>query len=220
MEDSPNMKTVGIALLISAMLITGVYIAFSKAKTAKSAIVLPGGITYLGPTPTTSQPDTHFSALAARVIPVPPNTPWAEYKGKQFPYTFSYPTSLALGVFPNDPYEGVTIFYGNLNAQENLFFRVDNLTVLNKKEYIGKPLEYASNWHKEYTWADVASVTAFTNSKGLKGYRAKYKDDKGNTPYDHVFFEVPANTNLVIWISGKLFEQAVFDQLVDSVSWE
>ena len=222
MQDSPNTKIIGIAIGISLILIIGVYMAFSRAKKQQGHVVLPGGVTYLGPSPTTTpkQPDIHFSLLEASIIPVPNDATWTTHEGKLFPYTFSYPSPLSLGVFMNDPYDGVTIFYGNTSAQENLFFRVDNLTTLKKTEYIGKPMEYAEHWYKDYTWSSVASVTAFTNTQGLKGYRAKYLDSTGKTPYDHVFFAVPGDTNLIIWISGKLFDQPTFEKLVDSVSWK
>lgn len=224
MQDIPNTKTIGIAIIISIILITSVFFAFDRAKKQQGQIVLPAGGTYLGPlqTPTIieKQPEIHFSGLEARIIPVPTDSTWSTNEGKKFPYSFSYPSVLSLGVFPNDPYDGVTIFYGNTKPEENLFFRVENLTLLNKKDYIGKTLEYAQNWYKDYRWTGVSSVTAFTNSKGLTGYRAKYLDDKGTTPYDHVFFAVPNKPDLVIWISGKLFEPSVFDKLVDSVSWK
>lgn len=219
MEDIPNIKTIGIALAISAILIFGVIVSFSNAKKQQGQIVLPAGGTYLGPTPTTGKPDTRFSGLEARVIPVPADDVWAKNEGKQFPYSFSYPKTLSLGVFTDDPFDGVTIFYGNTKPEENLFFRIENLTTINKKEYIGKPMEYAQNWYKDYRWSGVSSVTAFTNSQGLKGYRAKYFDENGKTPYDHVFFEVPEKNDLIIWISGKLFEPSVFDKIIDSVDW-
>lgn len=220
MEDAPNLKTVGIAVLISIVLIAGVFLSFLNATKNQGDIVLPAGGTYLGPSPTTGQPKVRFLELEARIIPVPTDATWGTNEGKIFPYAFSYPKTLSLGVFPNDPYDGVTIFYGNTKPEENLFFRVENLTTLNKQEYIGKPMEYANDWYKEYRWKGVASVTAFTNSKGLKGYRAKYLDDTEKTPYDHVFFEVPNNNNLIIWISGKLFTKEIFDKLVDSVEWK
>lgn len=222
MEDSPSTKIIGVAVVISIVLIAGVYIAFSTAKKQQGQVVLPGGVTYLGPTPTATpkQPDTHFSLLQASIIPVPNDATWNIYEGKVFPYSFSYPAPLSLGMFPNDPYDGVTIFYGNTSAQENLFFRVDNLTTLKKTDYIGKPVEYANNWYKDYTWSDVESVVAFTNSTGMKGYRAKYLDSTGKTPYDHVFFEVPGDPTRMIWITGRLFDHATFEKLIDSVSWK
>lgn len=96
---------------------------------------------------------------------------------------------------------------------------MENLTTLKKQQYIGKTKEYANDWWKDYAWKNVSSVTTFTNSHGLAGYRAAYTNDEGTIPYEHVFFEVPGNNNLVIWVSGKLFSDDVFSKLVDSVSW-
>ena len=93
----------------------------------------------MGPTPTTGKPDIRFSGLEARVIPVPADDVWATNEGKQFPYSFSYPKTLSLGVFTDDPFDGVTIFYGNTSPQENLFFRVENLTTINKKNTLENP---------------------------------------------------------------------------------
>ncbi|MEK7577808.1 MAG: hypothetical protein AAB492_04305 [Patescibacteria group bacterium] len=194
MDDAPNTKTIGLALVISVILISGVFVAFSNANKQQGQIVLPAGGTYLGPTPTNTQEN------------------WIQRKGKIYPYAFLYPDTLSLGEFPNDPTDSVTMFIANTDANTNLFFRVETLTV--------KPIEYAQNWWKQYNWKGVSSVSAFTNSKGLTGYRAKYLDNNGTTPYDHVFFEVPKQTDLIIWISGKLFEPSVFDTLVDSVDWK
>lgn len=182
--------------IVSLVLCVAVFIAFQSAKTRQGTVVLPGGITYLGPTPTP---------------PTSPNSPTSSYTGKLYPYSFSYPSSFSLGWFPNDPYDAVTAFLPNTDSNKNIFFRVEKLS--------GTAIDYANNWWKNYTWKGVSSVTAFTNSKGLKGYRAKYLDTTDKTPYDHVFFEVPGRTDLIMWISGKLFTKDVFDKLVDSVSW-
>lgn len=215
MDDTPNPRVILPAVLVSCVLIAGVFFAFQRSKNQKSTIVLPGGITYLGPTPTPTAPPTVNGKIS-----VGEASQWVEHKGNLLPYAFSYPSSLSLGVFPDDPYDSVTVFYPGSDAQTNLFFRVDNLTRLNKNAYIGNLMGYAKNWWKDYTWKGVASMTTFTNSKGLNGVRAKYLDDKGESPYDHVFFSVPERTDLIIWVSGKLFTQDVFDRLVDSVSWK
>lgn len=189
------------ALGVGILLLISVFAVFEFSKPRASQIILPGGITYLGPSPST--PSTHSS---------PSSQTWSTQTGKIFPYSFSYPSSLSLGVFPNDPTDGVTLFQKGTEASANLFFRVEKLD--------GKPMEHAQNWWKQYAWNGVESVTAFTNSKGLKGYRAKYLDATGNTPYDHVFFEIPDHKDLMIWLSGKLFSQEVFDTIVDSVDWK
>lgn len=195
MDDTPNLRTFIPTIVVSIMLCLGVYVAFQSAKNTPSTIVLPGGITYLGPTPT----------------PITSPT-FASYKGKLYPYTFSYPASFSLGWFPDDPLDAVTAFIDKTDSNQNIFFRVETVKQ--------SPMDHASNWWKDYAWKDVESVTAFTNSMGLHGYRAKYIDNKGVVPFDHVFFEVPERNDLIIWVSGKLFSQEVFDKLVDSVSWK
>lgn len=219
MEDSKESNIVLPAIIISIVLFAGVYFAFQSSKSHQGTIVLPGGITYLGPTPTEKQTTETPATEGGSPIPVSKDTPWSQRRGATFPYTFSYPESLSLGTFPDDPYDSLTLFYPGTDANANIFFRVDDLTKLNKKQYLGKIEEYAKNWWKEYNWKGVESVTAFTNSKGLKGYRAKYLNDQNNTPYDHVFFEIPASDNLAIWLSGKLFSREVFDRMADSVAW-
>lgn len=221
-QDAPSSKIIYVSLAVSLVLFAGVFWAFSSAKKRTGTIVLPGGITYLGPTPTKQIP-VNGSQFTGGKIPISGDVKWAEQKGKRYPYSFSFPSSISLGVFPDDPYDSVTVFYQDTEANNNIFFRVEDLNKLNKKEYIGKPMEYAQNWWKDYTWKGVSSVTAFTNSSNLKGYRARYLNEKNETPYDHVFFEVvaggPGRTDLIIWISGKLFSQEIFDRLVDSVTW-
>jgi hypothetical protein len=202
-------------IIISIILFAGVFISFLSAKNRTGTIILPGGITYLGPTQTPSPSPASPAVVptkAGQIIPIDPNTGWNTYTGKVFPYTFSYPASLSLGWFPNDPYDGVTIFYGNTDSQSNLFVRIEKLT--------SSPREHATTWWKQYNWKGVKNVIEFTNSKGLKGFRATYISTDGTTPYDHVFFAVPDRKDLIVWISGKLFTKDVFDTLIDSVEWK
>lgn len=204
------------AVVISGILILLVVISYIAASRRQGTIVLPGGTTYLGPSPTTT-PDPQKNTGK---ITVPVGTAWKEQKGAVFPYRLMLPQSLALGVFPNDPYDAITVFIDGTDAGSNIFFRVENLTTLKKESYKGNLRGYATDWWKDYAWKGVASVSPLTNSQGLSGFRATYKNEQGQTPYDHVFLEVPGNTNLVIWISGKLFTTEVFDKIVDSVSWQ
>lgn len=216
MEEETSPRLLVLPMIISAFLIIVVIGAFLSAKNRTGTIVLPGGSTYLGPTPT---PAAAVPKNNTGIIPIPEGTAWTTRKGAAFPFSFSYPESLSLGVFPNDPYDAITIFYPGTDANTNIFIRVDNLTTLGKQNYKGDTEKYANDWWKDYSWQKSASVTRFTNKSGLTGYRAKYINDQNTTPYDHVFFEVPNDPNLVIWMSGRLFEPAVFDRMVDSVTW-
>jgi hypothetical protein len=215
MEDTAPSRFLIPAVIVSIVLLILVFGAFQSAKSRTGDIVLPGGITYVGPTPSPTEALTKGGTL-----PIPADVKWTEYQGKTHPYSFMYPQTLSLGVFPNDPYDSVTIFYENTDANANIFFRVEDLNKLNKSQFVGKLQEYVRNWWKDYNWKGVASVTDVTNSNGLKGYRATYTNEKGEAPYEHVFFEVPGKPNLVIWISGRLFAQEVFNTLVESVAWQ
>lgn len=216
MDKAPEWKSLIPPGIVGGVLFLMVVLAFLSAKNRTSAIVLPGGITYLGPTTTIAPTPTPGSGT----LSVPQNARWNTYEGKKFPYRFSYPESFSLGVFPNDPFDAVTVFTPGTDGSNNIFFRVDDLKTMNKPAYIGKPEQYARDWWKSYAWKGVQSVTAFTNASGLSGYRATYLDAAGKTPYDHVFFSVPNHPEYILWISGRLFDSATFSHMIDSVSWK
>lgn len=207
-----NVAVVGTAFLILISIVT---LAYLYSRPRGGAIVLPGGVTYLGPSPKESQESKVKSQKSTqKKTSVPEDSAWATQTGKKYPYSFLYPSSLSLGVFPDDPFDAVTVFWEDTNPQENLLLRVETVHDIKQSKK-----DYALDWWKDYTWRGVADVVEFTNSRGLKGYRAKYLNDSGTTPYDHVFFEVPRRPELVIWMSGKMLEQDVFDRIVDSVTW-
>ncbi len=209
--------TIGAFIFLTAITL----FAYNQAKGRPSTTVLPGGVTYLGPSSTPSYQATKSSPPVG-TIPVDNNAKWQEQKGNVFPYTFSYPSNLALGVFPGDPFDPITIFYKDTNANENIFLRVEDLSTINDmKQYINKPKkDYALVWWKQYTWKGVNDIQEFTNSTGMKGYKVKYIDGLGKTPYDIYFFEVPKRPELVIWMASSLVEPAVFAKMVDTLAWK
>jgi hypothetical protein len=218
MDEEIHPKTLVPAIVVAGIILAFVVIAYQWSKSRPSSIVLPGGITYLGPTPTVLIPQPTQKPFDGKIA-VEPNATWAERKGKIFPYTFLFPGSIALGEFPSDPYDSVTLFYPGTDANSNIFFRVEDLNKLNKKQYVGNLKSYAQDWWKDYNWTGVASISALTTQKGLSGYRASYTDSKGETSYDHVFLAVPNRADLVIWASQKLFSTSVFNRFVESISW-
>lgn len=202
MEEKSVLRTYLPVGFVSIVLFLGVFWAFESAKSRPSTIILPGGITYLGPS---STPIPLISPITLK---------WISRTGTIYPYSFDYPSSLNLGVFPNDPTDSVTAFIDDTDANTNIFFRVESCK--------GGPcgIEYARSWWKQYAWKGVASVSEFTNSHGLTGYRAKYLNEKNQTPYDHVFFSLPDKADRMIWLSGKLFSKEDFEKLIDSVNWK
>ncbi len=210
-----DLKKISLVTALIVIVLGGATVAaYRYAKKRPGSTVLPGGITYLGPV-------SERKPNEPKKFSVAPNTPWTQYEGKRFPYTFSYPTTLALGIFPNDPFDAVTVFWGNTDARLNLLLRVEDLNnVTGGKPYINQSKKvYAENWWKQYNWKGVKSVEEFTNTRGLKGYRAKYLDPNNQTPFDNIFFEVPNRPDLVIWMASPIIEPSVFDRIVDSVAW-
>ncbi|MBI3577107.1 hypothetical protein HY086_03675 [Candidatus Gottesmanbacteria bacterium] len=203
MELQKTLVTAGVAFLI---LVSATYLSYQHTKSRTPQIILPGGVSYLGPS-TTPAP----RATATGKIPVPDTASWATWKGQRYPYAFSYPSSLSLGFFPNDPFDAVTIFWKDTNPQENLLLRVEQAK--------GPKRTYVENWWKQYNYAGIASVEEFTTTQGLKGYRAGFKDQTGNVAYEQVFLEVPGKPELIIWMSQKLLDKPIFDRIVDSLSW-
>lgn len=218
-EFPPNFKAISLLAVLITLFLVGVAIAsYRYAKNRAGTVVLPGGITYLGPSPT----PTAAPAVAGAIISVSGDASWSTYKGKLFPYSFSHPSTLSLGVFPNDQFDSVTIFWANTNPQENLLLRVEDLNKLpDQASYINKSKkEYAQNWWKQYHYQGIASITQFTNSQGLTGYRAQYLETGKATTADNIFFEVPGRPELVIWMTSRLLDPVTFNKIVDSVNWE
>ncbi len=220
---SPKEIKTGILLAIGAFIIlsTAVYGSYRHTKSRTPQIILPGGVTYLGPSPKENPASSATTQIRTGRIPVPDNATWGTWKGQKYPYSFSYPTSLSLGFFPNDPYDAVTVFWQNTDPSANLLLRVEDLSQNpDTKKYLTKPKRgYVENWWKQFTFTGVDVVAEFTTKIGLKGYRAIYKDSSGPLPYDQVFLEVPGKPELVVWMSQKLLETSVFNRIVDSLTW-
>ncbi|MCL4360209.1 hypothetical protein M1555_03085 [Patescibacteria group bacterium] len=213
-----EVKTVIIVTVVaSAVLMASAVLAYRSAASVPGQTVLPAGDTYLGPSGTpgpSPAPDSPY-------IPVAADATWKEFKGKIFPYRFRYPATLNLGVFPNDPFDSVTIFWGNTNPEANLILRVENLThSQHTAQYVkGDKMAYIESWWKQYTYKGVSTVTKFTNSQGLTGYRAVYLGSDGEPVPDNVFFEVPGRPELLIWMSTRLLSPDIFNRIIDTVSW-
>ncbi len=226
MSPKELQQTLAVAAIAFIILISATYFSYRHTKSRTPQIILPGGVTYLGPSPTgnATPPKNTETAKpsAAGKIPVPDNATWSTWKGQKYPYSFSYPTSLSLGFFPNDPFDAVTVFWQNTNPSENLLLRVEDLSQnKDSKEYINKTKrEYVAYWWKQYAFTGIQSVKEFTTTTGYKGYRAQFTNQSGSPTPDQIFLEIPGNPNLVVWMNQKLLDLPVFDKIVDSFLWK
>jgi hypothetical protein len=214
--------TAAVVLVILLIIILRHNLAFQQ----KSTVVLPAGGTYLGPKDTPTQaaqqnPQPETSSTEGKFT-VSQDTPWVTIKGNKYPYTFRAPKTLKLVTFPGEnTYDIYAISWNNQPSDQNVLIGVDNLNnVETSKQYITiSKRTYVENWYKQFGGLKgVASVAEFTNSNGLKGYRAKYLNTTGVNPTDDIFFEV-ANPALVIHMASGVLASDVFNKIIDSVAW-
>ncbi len=212
--NRPMKNTLLITCMVSASLILFVVFQHNLAFQKSGTIVLPAGGTYLGVTPTV-QP------AASQPIIVPSSDGKVTVKGRIYPYTFEAPDTLKLVTFPNDPYDIYALSINNQPPEQNVLIGVDDLnrTEELKKHLKGNKRAYVEAWWKQFSGlTGVSQISAFTNTAGLTGYKAKYKNTAGQTPNDDVFIVSPDGQYVIHLANGPL-PKATFDAIVDSVTW-
>jgi len=219
-------KKIGIIVGVAVVILSGITIAaYSVAKGRASVTVLPGGQTYLGPGREINKSPTAAAPQPAETgkFTVSETTSWNELKGKTYPFTFSYPSTLTMTTFPGDITDSVGISWGSLSPQANILIRVSDINKVEPSmaKYIGKGKEYAKNWWTQYSGGlkGVKTLVEFTNSKGMKGYRVRFINQSDQTPNEDIFFEVSGRPELMVRFGNGVLDQPVFDRIIDSFSW-
>ncbi len=184
--------------------------------------MLPGGTTYLGPS--LSPQPTQAPVTISKTFTVSPTTPWVEHKGKVYPFTFSYPETMKLTLFPGDQTDSIGFGFNGIPPQNIIIFRVSDINKIEPSmtQYINKPkIDYVKNWWTQYTGGlkGVKSVEEFVNAKGMKGYKAKYLNHANQTPNDDVFFEIPGRPELMVRFGNGPIDAEVFSRIIDSFAW-
>lgn len=223
-QEMKSLMKVGGLVAISVLFLL-IFIFVWNAWTVKrnSEIVLHQGVTYTGPTPTGGASAPQPATTASGKYTVDENTKWKIVTGKIYPYNFEAPENLELVRFDNDPYDIYAIAWKGQRPDANVLIGVDNLS--NKedlKQYINQSKQkYVENWWKQIgSLSGVSSVTPFTNSKGMKGYKAKFLLQGGSpAPYEDIFFETSKKKDIVIHMANSVLDEKVFERIVDTVSW-
>jgi len=216
-------------LSFSFFLCSLVFLFYHLANTNNGSIAIPAGKTYLGPSelqpewtnfsPPTPQPEINDQSL----FTADTSTLWKTWTGKTYPYAFSYPETLPLAGFPNDPSDSVGMSWKGKKPQEHILINVIDLSKNTAfTPYIStSKKEFVQNWWKQFSGLKgVSSLTEFTNTKGLKGYKTRFINSDGQSPNLDIFFEVPKNPNLMIRIANGIIDPTVFDTMVESVEWK
>jgi len=203
--NTSTIKVVGIAVGITLFLTVLVLVHYQRISKRPGSLVIPAGNTYLGP-----------NAPKQNAEPVNNNT-WREVKGLIFPYTMSVPADLKLITFDNDPYDIYAIDCCNVPPDSNVLIGVDTV----KTNITQSKMDYVRNWWHQFSGLkSVASIEEFTNSKGLKGYKAKFVNSAGETPNLDVFFEVPDHPENIIHLTSGTLDADTFAKIIDSIGWK
>lgn len=213
-------KVGGVAALVVVFLLVSIFVWHAWTTKRASRTILHSGVTYVGPSP---QGGAQAPLNLPAKFQAKNEETWRTVTGAIYPYNFQAPESLELVRFPEDQYDIYAVSYNNQPPQSHVLIGVDNLSKNPKlEEYISKPkIEYVRNWWKQFgALSGVASVTPFTNSQGMKGYKARFLLQGGNpTSYDDIFFETSKKKDVVIHLSNSILDDQVFDKIVDTVSW-
>lgn len=224
MENNNNnrpdiIKLTFIAGLGIIILIGSIYAAYRYSQSKSGNIMLPNGTTYLGPSPTkvvSEQPPTAPLRFTA-----PSDVAWLTYTGKIYPYSFSYPSTLPIVVFPGDGLDSVAIAWGNIPPQQNILL---NMEFINSRDpaLVGKPkIEFVKNWYKFFSGLKgLGKFESFTNVNALKGYKASFINYSGATPNIDVFIDIPNDNNLMVHLANGILDPVVFERILDSVKWK
>ncbi len=211
MSDQPDFKKIGLATIAAIFFLSAiVYAGYQYSVKKQGAISLPRGDTYLGKDQKDIPPN------APQRFTVDPTTPWIVYDNPNGKFSFNYPETLTLLVFPGDINESVAFSWGNIPAQRNI---IANLIPYKErpdefKDYDLK--EFVENYYKLFGGlTNLKSSEEFINSNGLKGHKAYYINTAGQTPVLDIFFEIPGSKDLLHFANGTL-DPKVFDRMVDS----
>lgn len=216
LEEQADLKKIIIATAVGVVILVAITYASYRYSQRKSETILPGGTTYLGPTPQGEQPPT-----APQVFTVDVNTPWKIHNGSIYPFSLSYPQTLTLVVYTNDPTDTVSVGWGNIPPQQNVLLDVERVAeIAPKYENLPKE-EFVRNWWQKYSGLKgLKSIERFTNANGLVGFRAWYFDFNDKTPVENIFFEAPGNKQILIHLANGTLDKPVFDRIVQSLSWK
>lgn len=229
-DEAPEEPTIDLTKSLPAIggvflvLVAIVILSYQYSKPRPGAVVLPGGITYLGPSPTVQTQSSNVKTQNEQQrFMAGSDVAWTTVKSKKYGYTFSIPETLTLEPFLTDEFDAYAITWNNVAKEANVLIGVEDLSKDEKRvPYVNKTKkEYVEIfWSKQYNLTGVKTMETFTNSKGLKGYKVKFQTSGGVSPFDDVFLEVPNKPNLLFHLSHAILEPKVFDKIVESVGWK
>ena len=211
-----------ILLSLAGIFIIGstIYLSYLYSQRQSNNLILPGGVTYLGPSEKKNEGQTQSPSTNPVRFTAPNTDNWKTHRGKIYPYSFSYPSSLPLVIFPDDTTDSVAISWNNIPPQINILLNMELIEKRDPKFMKQTKLEYVKNWYRFFSGLKgLAKVDQFTNINGLKGYKAIYINTLNQTPNVDIFFEVPTSSDKLIHLANGILDPSIFERLVDSLKW-
>lgn len=202
-----------LVLIVFLLLIGGVYYWVSKK--AKSQVVFPAGVNYLGP-----QGDQNLQPVpTVDLAQVGKSDKWLQVSGKIYKYKFAYPAELQVTAFINDPSDKLAWLTGIVSPQQNVVLNVESLSGADEK-YIGNPEEYAKNYWKKFSGlAGLKSIESVKTAKGLDGYKAVFFDKSGKINITHYFFAIPNDSIHLLQLINGMIPEDVFAKIVNGLEF-
>jgi hypothetical protein len=217
MQEQPDFKRLGILMVVGVLVIISAFILITKSaakktppkETAQTVKTATGKKTPAQPIPTIQK----FMAAS--------DVTWNAKAGIVYPYKFSYPATLPLVVFINDLTDKVAIAWNNIPPQQNLLLNMEFVNDRDPKYAALPKIEFVKNWYKFFSGlTGVSKIEPFTNTQGMKGYKAWYINTANSAPNLDVFFEVPKRNDIMIHMANGIIDPPVFDKILDTVRWE
>lgn len=209
MEEKPEMKKIALGAILGLIVIAGiVYAGFSYSQKTKLQTTPAGD--------TGSQATENKSEVF--VFTADPAVPWIVFSQPEYAYTFSFPQTLPLYKFTDPPFS-IGIKWNNVDPKYNMLVDQESIQVRDQQS-VGNMEQFVNNWWKSFSGlTGIKSVTRFTNTNGLTGYRAIYINKAGETPNVDVFFADPNNPDRVVHFANGILEPTIFDRIIDSLKF-
>lgn len=133
---------------------------------------------------------------------------WISLSGRIFPYLLTYPKSLNLVQFPNDPNDSI-----GLGGPQKLILFVEKIS--------GSPKEFVTNYWRLYSGlSGLKSLKEFQNPAGITGFEANYTYKGAVGQSTDIFLIIPKDKNHLIHLMKGELEESLFRQIVNRFQYK
>ena len=217
MEDKNSLVGLSVGVLVVFLLLVGgVYYYVSKK--SKGEVIFPAGVNYLSPGTNQTGPTAPSYDYAKMAT----SSDWLTFKGKTYAVSFQYPKGLSPLTFPNDPNDMVTFNVSTVPPERNLMFIMETISGRDKN-LVGQPEQFVNSYWKFFSGLKgVKSMTAFTNEKGLDGFKVNYINKANIVGTDNYFLKISGDSDHLLHINNIFPKEgeSVFLRMLNSFDYK